>query len=167
WSSDVCSSDLGNADLEAFRGYSGGGSSAGVTVQDATNAELTINGIAVTSQSNTIENVIDGVKLTLNQTTTSAASLTLSRDDGATKKAIEDFVKSYNSLLGTIKTLTAYNTTAQTSSALTGDSLARSVQTRMRDALSGAIDTSDGTTLSKIGITTDPKTGELKIDDAS
>ena len=35
----------------------------------------------------------------------------------------------------------------------------------MRDALSGAIDTTDGTTLSKIGITTDPKTGELKIDD--
>ncbi len=155
----------GNADLDTFLGYSGGGSTAGVTVQDAANAELTINGIAITSQSNTVENVIDGVKLTLNQTTTSAANLTLTRDDSVAKKAIEDFVKSYNSLLGTIKTLTAYDTTAQTSSALTGDSLARSVQTRMRDALSGAIDTTDGTTLAKIGITTDPKTGELKIDD--
>ncbi len=156
----------GNADLEAFLGYSGGGSTAGVTVQDATNAELTINGIAVTSQSNTIENVIDGVKLTLNQTTTSAASLTLSRDDGAAKKAVGDFVKAYNDLLGTIKTLTAYNVDAQTSSALTGDSVARSVQTRMRDALSGSFDPSSNLNLSKIGITTDPKTGELKIDDA-
>ena len=155
----------GNADLDTFLGYAGGGSTAGVTVQDATNAELTINGIAITSQSNTVENVIDGVKLTLNQTTTSAANLTLTRDDSVAKKAVQTFVSAYNSLLGTIKTLTAYDTTAQTSSALTGDSLARSVQTRMRDALSGAIDTTDGTTLSKIGITTDPKTGELKIDD--
>ena len=154
-----------NADLDAFLGYSGGGSTAGVTVQDATNAELSINGIAVTSQSNTIENVIDGVKLTLNQTTTSAANLALTRDDSAAKKAVQDFVSSYNSLLSTIKTLTAYDTDAQTSSALTGDSLARTVQTRMRDAISGAFDATNGTSLSKIGITTDPKTGQLNIDD--
>ncbi|WP_368639253.1 flagellar filament capping protein FliD [Castellaniella ginsengisoli] len=154
----------GNAELDAFLGYAGGGSTAGVTVQDASDAEFTINGIAVTSQSNTIDDVIDGVKLTLNQTTSSAASLSLTRDDSVAKKAVEDFVSSYNSLLGTIKTLTAYNTEAQTSAALTGDSLARSVQTRMRDAISGAFDATDSTTLSKIGITTDPKTGELKID---
>ncbi|CDM24796.1 Flagellar hook-associated protein FliD [Castellaniella defragrans 65Phen] len=154
-----------NADLDAFLGYSGGGSTAGVTVQDATNAELSINGIAVTSQSNTIENVIDGVKLTLNQTTTSAANLALTRDDSAAKKAVQDFVSSYNSLLSTIKTLTAYDTDAQTSSALTGDSLARTVQTRMRDAISGAFDATNGTSLSKIGITTNPTTGQLSIDD--
>jgi len=155
----------GNADLDAFLGYAGGGSTAGVTVQDASNAELTINGIAVTSQSNTIDDVIDGVTLTLNQTTTSATSLSLTRDDSVAKKAVTDFVKAYNDLLGTIKTLTAYDTDAQTSSALTGDSLARSVQTRMRDAISGAFDPSNGTNLSKIGITTDPKTGQLNIDD--
>ncbi|GAA0782428.1 flagellar filament capping protein FliD [Castellaniella ginsengisoli] len=156
----------GNAELDAFLGYAGGGSTAGVTVQDASDAELTINGIAVTSQSNTIENVIDGVKLTLNQTTTSAASLSLTRDDSVAKKAVEDFVKAYNSLLDTVGTLTKYTVGADNpSSPLTGDSLARSVQTRMRDALSGAIDSVNGTTLSKIGITTDPKTGKLNIDD--
>lgn len=157
----------GNADLESFLGYAGGGSTAGVTVQDATNAEFSINGIAVTSQSNTVENVIDGVKLTLNQTTTSAANLTLTRDDSVPKKAVEDFVKAYNSLLDTVGTLTKYTVGAdKPSSPLTGDSLARSVQTRMRDALSGAIDSANGTTLSKIGVTTDPKTGKLSIDDA-
>ncbi|MFC4297890.1 flagellar filament capping protein FliD [Castellaniella hirudinis] len=156
----------GNADLESFLGYAGGGSTAGVTVQAAKNAELTINGIAVTSQSNTIENVIDGVKLTLNQTTTSAANLTLTRDDGVAKKAVEDFVKAYNSMLDTVGTLTKYTVGADNpSSPLTGDTLARSVQTRMRDAVSGAIESANGTTLSKIGITTDPKTGKLNIDD--
>ncbi|MGB3276801.1 MAG: flagellar filament capping protein FliD [Castellaniella sp.] len=158
----------GNADLDSFLGYSGGGSTAGVTVQDAKNAELTINGIAVTSQSNTVENVIDGVKLTLNQTTASAANLSLTRDDAAAKKTVEDFVKAYNSLLDTVGTLTKYTVGADNpSSPLTGDSLARSVQTRMRDALSGAIDSVNGTTLSKIGITTDSKTGKLNINDAT
>ncbi len=99
----------GNADLDTFLGYNGGGSTAGVTVQDAKNAELTINGIAVTSQSNTIEDAIDGVKLTLNQTTPSATSLNLTRDDSVAKKAVTDFVNAYNSLLGTVKTLTSYD----------------------------------------------------------
>ncbi len=158
----------GNADLDTFLGYNGGGSTAGVTVQDAKNAELTINGIAVTSQSNTIEDAIDGVKLTLNQTTPSATSLNLTRDDSVAKKAVTDFVNAYNSLLGTVKTLTSYDVDSQKSSALTGDSLARSVQTRMRDALSNAIDSVNGTTLSKIGISmSDFKTGELKIDDTA
>ncbi len=156
-----------NAELNAFLGYAGGGSTAGVTVQDAANAKLTINGIDVTSQSNTVENVTDGVKLTLNQTTASATTPSLTRDDSAAKKAVESFVSSYNSLLDTVGTLTKYTVGAdKPSSPLTGDSLARSVQTRMRDALSGAIDPTNGATLSKIGITTDPKTGKLNIDDA-
>ena len=156
----------GNAELNSFLGYAGGDSTATVQVQAATDAKLTINGIEVTSATNTIKNVSDGVELTLNQTTDSAESLNLTRDDSVAKKAITDFVSAYNSLLGTIKAQTAFNTDAQTSSPLTGDSLTRSVQTRMRDALSGVIDTESGTTLSSIGITTDPKTGELSINDS-
>ncbi|MGB6009291.1 flagellar filament capping protein FliD [Castellaniella sp.] len=157
----------GNTDLDNFLKYAGA-DTAGVTQgQAAQDAQLTINGIAITSATNTISNVIDGVTLTLNQTTNgTATSLNLTKDDTVAKKAIQDFVKAYNSLLGSIKTLTAYNVDSQTSSALTGDSIARSVQTRMRDAISGAFDATQGTNLAQIGITTDPKTGQLSIDDA-
>ncbi|MGB6242131.1 MAG: flagellar filament capping protein FliD [Castellaniella sp.] len=155
----------GNADLQAFLGYDSTGTNTGITVSAAANASFSINGIAITSQSNTISNVIDGVTLTLNQTTASATSLSLTQDTSVAKKAVEDFVKSYNNLLGSIKGLTAYDAESQKGQPLMGDSVTRSVQNRMRDAISGSKG-DGGINLSQIGITTDPKTGELLIDSA-
>ncbi|WP_323017914.1 flagellar filament capping protein FliD [Castellaniella sp.] len=157
----------GNTDLDNFLKYAGTDAANVEQGQAAQDAKLSINGIDVTSATNTVSNVIDGVTLTLNQTTDGkAANLSLTKDDSVAKKAVGDFVKAYNSLLGSIKTLTAYDVGAQKSSALTGDSVARSVQTRMRDAISGGFDPAQGTNLAQIGISTDPKTGELVIDDA-
>ena len=155
----------GNAELEAFLGYDQAAGTGDFTEQAATNAQLSINGISITSQTNSIEDAIDGLTLTLKQTTDAPASLSVTRDDTAATKAINDFVKAYNSLQGTIKALTAYNIDTQESSALTGDSLARRIQTEMRGALNGALGGIDGLSLSRIGITTDPASGELKVDD--
>ena len=155
----------GNAELEAFLGYDKVAGTGAFTEQAATNAQLSINGISITSQTNSIEDAIDGIALTLKQTTDAPASLSVTRDDTAATKAINDFVKAYNSLQGTIKSLTAYNIDTQESSALTGDSLARRIQTEMRGALNGALGGIDGLSLSRIGITTDPASGELKVDD--
>lgn len=154
-----------NATLDSFLQYAGTDAANVTQGQAAQDALLNINGVDITSATNTVENVIDGVTLTLNQTTTTAATVSLSKDDSVAKKAIQDFVSSYNSLLGTLKSLTSYDVDSQRSSALTGDSVARSVQTRMRDAILGGFDASQGTNLAQIGITTDPKTGELQIDD--
>ncbi len=156
----------GNTDLDNFLKYAGADAANVKQGQAAQDAQLSINGIDITSASNTIDNVIDGVTLTLNQATNGTpTSLNLTKDDSVAKTAIQDFVKAYNTLLGTVKSLTAHNVDSQTSSALTGDSVARSVQTRMRDAVSGGFDATQGTNLSQIGITTDPKTGELNIDE--
>lgn len=161
----------GNADLQAFLGTSITADASGSTssnpaiqVQAAQDATLSVNGIAITSHTNTVDNVIDGVTLSLNKVTTTATSLTLSRDNSVAKKAITDFVSAYNTLQSTMKSLTAFDVDSQTSSVLTGDSVARSVQTRMQGALTGAIDSTTGTTLASIGITTDPTTGQLKVD---
>jgi flagellar hook-associated protein 2 len=161
----------GNADLQAFLGTSitvdasgSTSSNPAIQVQAAQDATLSVNGIAITSHTNTVDNVIDGVTLSLNKVTTTATSLTLSRDNSVAKKAITDFVSAYNTLQSTMKSLTAFDVDSQTSSVLTGDSVARSVQTRMQGALTGAIDSTTGTTLASIGITTDPTTGQLKVD---
>ncbi|CAM5790256.1 flagellar filament capping protein FliD [Castellaniella caeni] len=156
----------GNDDLNTFLQYNGSDTATVTQGQAAQDAELTINGIAIHSGSNVIDNVIDGVKLTLNKTTTEATSLNLTQDNTAAKKAVSDFVKAYNSLLDTIDAQTKYDTTSQTSQPLTGDSVTRSVQTSMRDAISGAFDPTQGLNLSQAGITTDPKTGRLSVDDA-
>ena len=161
----------GNADLQAFLGTSittdasgSTSSNPAIQVQAAQDATLSVNGIAITSHTNTVDNVIDGVTLSLNKITTTATSLTLSRDNSVAKKAITDFVSAYNTLQSTMKSLTAFDVDSQTSSVLTGDSVARSVQTRMQGALTGAIDSTTGTTLASIGITTDPTSGQLKVD---
>lgn len=128
-------------------------------------ALLDINGITLTSQSNTIENAIDGVTLQLNKATDNApATLSVNRDEKPAINAVERFVSAYNNLLNVIKNLTSYSAENQRASALTGDSLARRVQTQMRDTLNVASDSVGLLTLSQIGVTTDPNTGTLILD---
>lgn len=142
---------------------SGGGA---LTETVAKNAQLTINDIGITSQTNTVEGAIEGVTLTLSKENEGAQNLSITSDNSVAEKAINAFVTSYNNLQNTIKSLTSYNMETQTGSALTGDSLARRVQTQMRQALSAAEGSGDIANLSKIGITTDPLTGTLKVDNA-
>lgn len=139
----------------------------GLTVTAAKNAELSINGIDIVSQGNTIEDAIEGVTLTLSKETEAGKTNTLSitRDDSVTSKAINTFVSAYNNLQGIIKTLTAYDVDSQKGAALTGDSLARRVQTQVRAALNSSEASGAIANLSQMGISTDPVTGNLKVDD--
>jgi len=131
--------------------------------QSAQDAQLTINGIAVKSASNTIENAIEGVSLTLSKT--GVATVTVAADGEAANKTIQAFVKAYNTLQGTIQALTAYDPEQQRGSALTGDSLARRVQIQMRATLNAVTAGASGT-LARMGISTDPSNGQLKTDSA-
>ena len=133
----------------------------------AEDAKVTINGIEVTSNKNSIENVIDGVTLTLNKAAAEGAAadtLRVTRDDTVATTAVTNFVNAYNALQSTIKSLTAYDVDSQSSAALTGDTLARRAQSQVRDALNGLA--VDGVTLSSLGIKTDPNTGNLSVDNA-
>src|SRR5690606_10948972 len=128
-------------------------------------ATLKINGITVTSQSNKVEDAVEGVTITLNKAAAAGASpdtLSVTRDDSVTTTAVNNFVNAYNALQSTIKSLTSYDVDAQQGAALTGDSLARNAQSRVREAINGLA--ANGVTLSSIGITTDTTTGNLKVD---
>lgn len=82
----------------------------GVTeTQVAQDAEATINGIAVTSGSNTFEDVVSGVTLTVKKETTSAATVSVTKDISAMKANIEAFVKAYNDVNGVLNEATKYD----------------------------------------------------------
>lgn len=145
---------------------------------EAKNSIIDINGIEITSQTNTVKDAIEGVTLTLTKTHANLGdvdldgkddyatdALTVSRDDSVTSKAVNSFVSAYNTLQGIIKTLSSYNTDTNKGSALTGDSLTRNVQNQIRNALNVADSTGAIRSLSQMGITTDPKDGMLKVDD--
>jgi len=129
----------------------------------AQNAELTVNGIAVTSGSNTVKESIQGTTLTLLKTGTS--TLSTQRDTSAVETAINDFVKAYNGLQSTATSLTTFDTEKKTAAALVGDSTLRNLQTSIRAALTTpqAGGTGDLTTLSQIGVSFQ-KDGTMAVD---
>lgn len=129
------------------------------------NATLKINGIDVVSQSNSVVDAAQGV--TMNLAKTGTTSLVVTRDNEAIKASVQAFVTAYNNIQNTAKSLTAFDTKAGTSAALTGDGTLRSIQSSLRSMLGGATDDSNGgkITLIDVGIAFD-KDGTMKLDDA-
>ena len=120
----------------------------------AANANLTINGIAVTSASNTLSNVVDGLTLNLLKTTTGDVDVGVTDDTAAVKSAVTDFVSAFNTLASFIRTQTAYNADAKTGGPLQGDSATLALQSQLRGVLNeGSSATSTWSRLSDIGLT--------------
>ncbi|MDM0085155.1 flagellar filament capping protein FliD [Variovorax sp. J31P179] len=129
----------------------------------AQNAKLTVNGIAITSASNTVKEAIQGSTLTLVNTGTTG--LSMKANTSSVTSAINDFVKAYNSLQSTATTLTAYDADTKTGAALMGDSTLRNLQTRIRQALTTpqAGGTDGFKVLTEIGVSFQ-KDGTLAVD---
>ncbi|HCB1212327.1 TPA: flagellar filament capping protein FliD, partial [Klebsiella pneumoniae] len=105
----------------------------------ALNAKLTVNGIAITSQSNTLKDTIEGLEITLNKAGDEPINVEVVKDDGVATKAVKDYVDAYNKFNKSIRALTAYNVDLKQGAALTGDSMAREAQNAMRDATLGFV----------------------------
>ncbi|MBO9649276.1 MAG: flagellar filament capping protein FliD [Variovorax sp.] len=99
----------------------------------AQNAKIDVNGIAITSATNTVKEAIQGTTLTLVQTGTTG--LSMKANTSSVTSAINDFVKAYNSLQSTASSLTAYDTDTNTGGALVGDTTLRNIMNRIRQAL--------------------------------
>lgn len=142
------------------------GTTTGMANTKATDAEVVINGITVKSGSNSISSAIDGVTLNLTETTPDGKPITLKleADNSVASKAVQDFVKTYNALQTTIKNLTAFDAKAATNQPLTGDGTTRSIQSSMTNALQAVLGGGSVGSLADLGITTDPLTRQLKLD---
>ncbi|REC96368.1 flagellar filament capping protein FliD [Kushneria indalinina] len=154
-----------NSDLSAL--FSG----ATETVA-AADASLTVNGLAIKSASNTVEEAIQGVTLNLVETTAEGAStkLTVSQDTDSVKTAVQDFVKAYNSLADKITSLTKVDAEGDKvkGAALTGNSTVRSVQSTLRNVMSSAVGGEGMNYLFEAGVSFSKdltKSGKLEISD--
>jgi len=105
--------------------------------QEARNTSATINGLAVSSASNTLTNVVDGVTLTLNQVTTSSVNVSVARDDSQAQGAINAFVQSYNALNSALSEMTRFDPARKTAGTLQGDSTAVGLQQALRRLVTG------------------------------
>lgn len=157
----------GNADLQSLLGHDMEGTQGLRQTVAAQNAALKVNGIDVTSPSNTVEEAMQGVTLTLVDAGTTTVKV--ERDQSAVETAINDFVNAYNKLNTKMREMTAYNSDKEQGSVLTGDNTARLIQSRLRDALFDAVGgaaAGDPSLLSDLGISAE-KDGSLKVDSAA
>lgn len=127
------------------------------TDQAGQNAQLTVNGFAVTRSSNTITDAIAGVTLNLTKGTVATpgtATLTVATNTAATTTAIDNFVKTYNSAVNLLKTNSAYNAATKKAAVLNGDNTVRSLQSQLSSLVQSSVTGVAGgiSSLSDIGI---------------
>ncbi|WIM06711.1 MAG: flagellar filament capping protein FliD [Candidatus Nitricoxidivorans perseverans] len=139
-----------------------------VTTQTADDANLTVNGIAITRTSNTITDAIDGVTLNLLKGTVASpgtATLTVAKNTGTITSAINAFVKAYNDAAKMLRDSSAYNAATKQASILTGDSTVRSMQSQLSTLVNANVTAITGgiARLSDIGIAVQ-KDGTLLAD---
>ena len=131
----------------------------------AQNTELTVNGIGVTSASNSVAGAISDVTLDVSKVGTT--TLSVKSDTDSVKSVISDFVSAYNNLQTVAKRLTAYDASSKSGAVLLGDSTLRNILIGIRSALTTAqADHVSGLkTLSQMGVSFE-KDGTLAIDPA-
>jgi flagellar hook-associated protein 2 len=115
----------------------------------ASNASATLNGLSITSTSNTLSNVLDGITLTLNKVTTAPVQVSATQDDASIRKAMDAFVTAYTDLNKLLADQTKYDAGSKTAGGLQGDSAAIGIRSQMR----AMIGTSSGasTMFSRLG----------------
>ncbi len=135
---------------------------------DGANASFTVDGVSLSSASNTVTGAVAGLTLALQAITPGSSSVTvaISPDNTAITTAVNNFVSSYNTLIKNLNSQFTYNALTTSEGVLGTDSTARSLQL---DVL-GAANTSAGSnalpSLASLGIATQ-KDGTLTLDSAA
>ncbi len=145
------------------------------TAQDA---ELNINGIDITSSSNTIRQALDGVTLNLYTTTTGSARVSLTPEVSSIKANIQGLVTAYNTFSESVNVLNDRGSEVELfGGALAGDSLLQSIKSQVRSMITGDFTLyEDNVNLTdpqnaninaawQVGLSFD-RTGKLQLDEA-
>lgn len=162
----------GDSTLQSMLNYDGTSTSNMTESVTAKNALLTVNNVAIENSSNTISDALEGITLNLNDVTTGNQTLTITSDTTKASNAVSAWVDAYNTLQDSFTSLTKYTavdvgTDAQDTSngALLGDSTLRTIQSQLKSMLTNASSSSTFKSMAQIGVTTDPTTGQLELDD--
>ena len=163
----VADDDLNNTDangLSRFAFNPGGGTAQMEQKLAASNAEATVNGIAVVSASNQLSGVVDGLTLRLRKENFGSASVAVTSDRDAVKTAIQSFADAYNALSKAITDQTKYDPGSKVGGPLQGDSAATGLQRQLRTLLNVASGASATfSRLSDVGLQVQ-RDGTLKVD---
>lgn len=141
--------------------------SSGAIGELPVDALYSVDGLAMSSPSNTVSNV-SGLSMTLLSKDTT--TVTVAGNNDGLKASIQKFVDAYNAVANAVTSLTKPslddNGKPTVPAALTGDAMPRAILAAMRGPLTAAGAGDKLTVLSQLGINTDQKTGALNFDSA-
>lgn len=113
----------------------------------AVNARAKLNGLDISSESNSLNSAIDGLNILLLKVTP-PVTISISQDADAIKKAVSDFTTAYNAVNQLLRAQTKYDAASKTAAPLQADSAAIGLNNRLRGIAGGA--TSLGGSLSRL-----------------
>jgi flagellar hook-associated protein 2 len=96
-------------------------------------AQITVNGLDITSTSNTFSDSLPGVTLNIQETSTTPVSIDVALDKASVTNAFNTFITAYNKLIEGLDALSKYNPDTGQGSVLTGDSLVRGIKSSLRN----------------------------------
>ncbi len=150
--------------------------------QSAQNAKITINGVEQVSESDNFDNVLPGLKITVNEVTTAGkdARVAITSDKDAIKKNLQEFIDAYNAVNDLLSSSTKNmrsvdgKVTASTDpnneseGVLQADSSTVNLQNALRSLTTGTASNASGAfnRLAQVGIQMQ-QGGTLKITDAT
>lgn len=156
--------------LNRVLGFNNSESSKMTEVVSAQDAKFSLNGIAITSATNTVKEVVTGVDITLKATTSTSQNLAIIADNEQAETAIKQWVEEFNQLQSTLSSLTQF--TAQESNSaelassngpLLGDATLRNIDQSIRSIFAKG-QAGELNVLAQIGINMD-KNGTLSINE--
>ncbi|HIJ84041.1 MAG TPA: flagellar filament capping protein FliD, partial [Magnetococcales bacterium] len=131
-------------------------------------AKIKVDGLGnIYSTSNTVEDVLPGVTMTLKETTSTPLTVTVTDDTDTLKTTLNSFTTAFNDVINYIN--------ENKTGSLSGSTLARSIISQLRNELNTAThkDDSSGSQLSpfsilaELGLRTDQKTGKISFDSSN
>lgn len=111
-------------------------------------------GILVTSSSNTLTNVVEGLTINLTSVDDKPVTVTVDRDYERMLSTMKGLVDDYNAVMGRIDELSSYNPDTETAGILLGDSALNTVESRLLRSFASAVPGAKGTLkrLSQLGV---------------
>ncbi|WQU22515.1 flagellar filament capping protein FliD [Helicobacter pylori] len=137
-------------------------------LQKASDSEFTYNGVSITRPTNEVNDVINGVNITLEQTTepNKPAIISVSRDNQAIIDSLKEFVKAYNELIPKLDEDTRYDADTKIAGIFNGVGDIRAIRSSLNNVFSYSVHTDNGVeSLMKYGLSLDDK-GVMSLDEA-
>jgi len=131
--------DLDSTDTLGLSAFAFDGTTNSLTqTRGATDAAFAVNGLALTSSTNSVSSVLDGIDLELKKTT-NAVTIDVTYDDTTIADSVADLVSAYNVVVSTISSLTSFDAATGIAGDLQGESIPRSALASIRDTVTAQV----------------------------